>query len=245
VTSALKLKNITKVYEHGRQPLEVLSPLSLSIAREEVVCIIGPNGSGKSTLLKIVAGIEEPTAGTLTISGAPGYVPQQPSLLPWRTVEQNLRLPGDISAQDRRQTKADIRQLLQDFGLLEFADVYPKALSGGMQQKVALLRAVLWNPAFLLLDEPFASLDSITRLEMQRWLLSLQRRFHSTILCVTHDIREAMFLADTIYVLAQRPGHIRQKLVVDLPRPRQPHHLVTAGAKKLEKNLYDLLVPAL
>ena len=243
--SALKLKNITKVYEHGRQPLEALSSLSLNIAREEVVCLIGPNGCGKSTLLKIVAGIEEPTAGTVTMSGTPGYVPQQPSLLPWRTVEQNLWLPGDISAQAGRQTKTDIRQLLQDFGLLEFAGVYPKALSGGMQQKVALLRAILWNPAFLLLDEPFAGLDSITRLEMQRWLLNLQHRFHSTILCVTHDIREAMLLADTIYVLGQRPGHIRQKWTVDLPRPRQPRHLATAKAKKLEKNLYDLLVPAL
>lgn len=242
--TALKLKNITKVYGSGRHSLAALSEISLNVKREEIVCLIGPNGSGKSTLLKLVAGIEEPTSGSLTLSGTPGYVPQQPSLLPWRTVEQNLRLPGDIAAGGTRTDQAGIRQLLADFGLLEFAGAYPKALSGGMQQKVALLRAVLWNPAFLLLDEPFAPLDSITRLEMQQWLLELQRKFRSTVLCVTHDIREAIFLADTIYVLGQRPGHIRQICEVGLARPRQPRHLSTARAKKLEKDLYGWLVPA-
>jgi ABC-type nitrate/sulfonate/bicarbonate transport system ATPase subunit len=232
----LEVEDLSKVY-YGQAgapgPVEVLSAVSFALAKEEFIAIIGPNGSGKSTLLKLLAGIEAPTAGKISSAGQAAYLPQQLSLLPWRTVEQNLSLPDDVRRTSPRQSPADIRKLLKDFGLLEFAAFYPRALSGGMQQKVALLRTVLCSPSLMLLDEPFAALDAITRLELQRWLLDLKRRTRSSVVCVTHDIREAVFLADTIYVLSQRPGRIKRKFSV----PAKP-----AARNKLETKLYELLV---
>ncbi|HZL08230.1 MAG TPA: ABC transporter ATP-binding protein [Candidatus Dormibacteraeota bacterium] len=213
--------------------VEALSSINLTFNKQEVTVIIGPNGSGKSTLLKLLAGIEQPSSGKVIGLGQTAYLPQQLSLLPWRTVRQNLQLPGDISGLAPAKSQTKITKLLKDFDLLEFESLYPHQLSGGMQQKLSLLRTVLTNRPMMLLDEPFAALDAITRLEMQRWLLELKRRTGCGIICVTHDIREAVFLADTIYVLSPRPGTIKQKFKV----PSKP-----ADQAKLETQLYNLLV---
>jgi ABC-type nitrate/sulfonate/bicarbonate transport system ATPase subunit len=232
----LEVKNISKAYGKGPGTLKVLSSINISVSEAEFVAVIGPNGCGKSTLLKLIAGIDTPTSGKLAGTVRSSYLPQQPSLLPWRTVEQNLLLPGDVRRDLPKHDLAATRQLLKDFGLREFAGFYPRTLSGGMQQKVALLRAVITSPALLLLDEPFAALDALTRLELQRWLLDLQRTTRAAVICVTHDIREAVFLADTIYVLSRRPAKVRQRFSVPSG---------AAGQRNLEKKLYELLVPAL
>lgn len=233
MAAQLEVKDLSKVYDEPGSALEVLSSINLTLNKDGFVAIIGPNGSGKSTLLKLIAGIEQPTAGQVTGASQAAYLPQRPSLLPWRTVEQNLMLPGEVRKTSPRPSRAKIKKLLKDFGLLEFAAFYPRALSGGMQQKVALLRTVLCDPSLLLLDEPFAALDAITRLELQQWLLDLKRRLHSSVICVTHDIREAVFLADTIYVMSQRPGRIKRKFTVT-SKP--------AGQRQSEAKLHKLLV---
>jgi ABC-type nitrate/sulfonate/bicarbonate transport system ATPase subunit len=217
----LSIKNVTKVYTDGPQRVSALSAITLTLRPQERAVIIGPNGSGKSTLLKLVAGIEQPSSGVIMTAAPPAYVPQRPSLLPWRSVEQNLLLVHDVQQITPRPTRAAIGKLLKDFGLVEFRDFYPGALSGGMQQKVALLRSVMTNPSVLLLDEPFAALDAITRLEVQRWLLDLTKKMRASFLCVTHDIQEAVLLADTIYVLSTRPGHIQQTFRVSARVNRQ------------------------
>jgi putative hydroxymethylpyrimidine transport system ATP-binding protein len=207
----LVINNVSKVYGGSRtQSVQALSGISLTLQARQQAVIIGPNGSGKSTLLKLIAGIEQPSSGVITMPEQPAYVPQRPSLLPWRSVAQNLLLPYDVQHRIDRPSQEDITKLLTDFGLAEFADFYPGALSGGMQQKVALLRSVLGGSPLLLLDEPFAALDAITRLELQQWLLDLCKKMRASFLCVTHDIQEAIRLADTIYVLSSRPGQIRE-----------------------------------
>jgi ABC-type nitrate/sulfonate/bicarbonate transport system ATPase subunit len=238
------LKDIGKVYNQRTATITALASVDLSVGPKEFVCIIGPNGCGKSTLLKLIAGIEQPTSGSLIVDTNTAYVPQQPSLLPWRTVKQNLELPADIKGTASNAKQDDIEQMLHDFGLSEFANMYPRALSGGMQQKVALIRAVLFSPALLLLDEPFAALDALTRLELQSWLLRLRQRTHSAVVCVTHDIHEAVFLADTIYVLSQRPGCARQKLIVKHPRTKAPRQRTAPYIRRQEKTLTELVAAA-
>jgi ABC-type nitrate/sulfonate/bicarbonate transport system ATPase subunit len=233
MAAQVTIKDLGKIYQDHEQQITALAPISISVSKEEFVCVIGRNGSGKSTLLKLIASIEKPTSGTIRLAASTAYVPQRPSLLPWRTVEKNLFLPGDVAGAKREHSRADIHKLLADFGLTKFMAFYPHQLSGGMQQKVALLRAALGNPACLLLDEPFASLDAITRLELQDWLLTLKQNIHASVICVTHDIREALRLADTIYVLNSKPGHTVEKFSVT-SRP--------TDQKNLEAKLHKLLL---
>jgi ABC-type nitrate/sulfonate/bicarbonate transport system ATPase subunit len=233
MAAQLTLKSLGKVYQEHGQELTALSPVSMTVAKGEFVCVIGRNGSGKSTLLKLIAGIEEPTSGTIQLATVAAYVPQGASLLPWRTAEGNLCLPGDVAHVRSEESRDSIRKLVADFGLAEFATFYPHQLSGGMQQKVALLRAALGNPSCLLLDEPFAALDAITRLELQDWLLELRKALHFSAICVTHDIQEAVRLADTIYVLNKQTNHTMKKFSVPASQVQQ---------KNLEAKLYQLLV---
>jgi ABC-type nitrate/sulfonate/bicarbonate transport system ATPase subunit len=239
MTARLTVKNLAKVYSQGDGVVKALKSISLRVKAGEFVCIIGPNGSGKSTLLKLIAGIESPTAGTLQAAAGGAYVPQQASLLPWRTVEANLALPAEIQP-SLGITPDDIKRWLTEFGLSEFAAMYPAALSGGMQQKVALIRAALFSSSLLLLDEPFAALDAITRRELQAWLLDFKQKTRATVVCVTHDIHEAVFLADTIYVLSPRPGRIEWKFIVKHPATgrRLP---AAAYIQRLEKTLTGLV----
>lgn len=229
----ITIRDLGKTYQRGDQQLTALSSINLELQPDERAVIVGPNGCGKSTLLKLIAGIEQPSSGTIQQSVQPAYVPQQPSLLPWRTVEENVLLPYDVQKALHRPSPTKLKRWLKDFGLFDFRAFYPSALSGGMQQKAALLRGVLAYPSLLLLDEPFAALDAITRTAMQRWLVELQHKTHASLLCVTHDIREAIAIGHTIHVMSDRPGRIVQTV-------RVPKSL--AERRRLETRLQTLLV---
>ncbi len=246
----LLVRGVTKIFRTGRQRLDVLASIDLAIAAGEFVSLIGPSGCGKSTLFNIIAGVEQPTSGMIAIdgdaehvrTGKAGYMPQQPLLLPWRTVEENVMLGLDVRHVPRKKARYEANELLKHFGLAEFAHNYPSTLSGGMRQRVALLRTVLFNRSFLLLDEPFGALDALTRLACQMWLLDLWQEVHSSVLFITHDVREAMLLSDRIYVLSARPARVLRIVDVDLPRPRQPEQLALEQAVQLEQELMSLLL---
>jgi ABC-type nitrate/sulfonate/bicarbonate transport system ATPase subunit len=246
----LLAREVSKIYRDGRKTLEALTPIDLVVNVGEFVTLIGPSGCGKSTLFNIVAGVEQPTAGLVAIDGDPtgvragktGYMPQQPLLLPWRTVEENVLLGLDVRHVPRKKAQFQARELLTRFGLADFAHHYPATLSGGMRQRVALLRTVLFNSSFLLLDEPFGALDALTRLSLQMWLLELWQAFHASVLFITHDVREAILLSDRIYVLSARPGRVLRVAAVDLPRPRRAEHQLLEQALRLEQELIALLM---
>lgn len=212
--------------------VEALSPLDLTIAPGEVVTLLGPSGCGKTTLLRMVGGLEPLSSGTISIDGdSPaaarrlkryGLVPQSPGLLPWRDVDANARLLQDINAAANPAPMPDVAELLDRVGLTEFRHAYPHELSGGMQQRVALVRAFALGAPYLLMDEPFAALDEITRADMRHLLASLCDPISTGVLFVTHSLAEAVFLSDRVVVLSSRPGRVVGTVDVDLPRPRLP-----------------------
>ena len=211
---------------------DALSPVDLTIAPGEVVTLLGPSGCGKTTLLRMVAGIEPPSSGTITIDGdSPnsarrrkrfGLVPQSPALLPWRTVEANARLLQDINLGGNPTRLPDVVELLDRVGLADFRNAYPHELSGGMQQRVGLVRAFAIDAPYLLMDEPFAALDEITRADMRHLLATLCEPTNTGVLFVTHSLAEAVYLSDRVVVLSSRPGRVVGTVEVDLPRPRVP-----------------------
>lgn len=249
-TPKLRVQGVTKAFYSGRQRLDTLASIELTVAVGKFVSLIGPSGCGKSTLFNIIAGVEEPDSGTIAIdgdsspdrAGKAGYMPQQPLLLPWKTVEENVMLGLDVRHVPRKQARQEAHELLKRFGLVEFADYYPARLSGGMRQRVALLRTVLFNRTFLLLDEPFGALDALTRLACQMWLLDVWQEFHSSVLFITHDVREAILLSDRIYVLSARPARVLRVVEVDLPHPRKQEYLALEQAVQLEQELLSLLL---
>ena len=246
----LLVEGVSKTYRDGRKSLETLASIDLVVNAGEFVTVIGPSGCGKSTLFNIVAGVDQPTSGVVAIdgdttgarAGKSGYMPQQPLLLPWRSVEENVMLGLDVRRVPHKKAQFEARELLKRFGLAEFAQNYPATLSGGMRQRVALLRTVLFNSAFLLLDEPFGALDALTRLSLQMWLLELWQTFHSSVLFITHDVREAILLSDRIYVLSSRPARVLRVVEVDLARPRRSEDLALEQAVRLEQELVTLLM---
>ena len=246
----LLVQRVTKVYRNGRRSLEAIASIDLAVAVGEFVSVIGPSGCGKSTLFNIIAGVEKASSGLIAIdgeadvvrAGKSGYMPQQPLLLPWRTVEENVMLGLDVRRVPRKKAQQGAYELLKRFGLADFAQHYPATLSGGMRQRVALLRTVLFNRNFLLLDEPFGALDALTRLSSQMWLLDLWQEFHASVLFITHDVREAIFLSDRIYVLSARPARVLRMVEVDLPRPRRPEQLALEPSVQLEQELVTLLL---
>ncbi len=230
---AVLAEDIGKTFlDHGRRT-QALAGLDLEIASGEFVSIIGPSGCGKSTLLRLIGGLIEPDRGRLTVDGlAPadgraakrfGLVPQSPALLPWRTVRENLTLLPKLNRGQGRGpvTDDEIDDLLQSVGLAPFADALPAELSGGMQQRVSLVRAFALRPPVLLMDEPFAALDEITRAEMRFLLLDLWRDTRATVVFVTHSIEEAVLLSDRVLVFTGRPGQVSDELTIELERPRE------------------------
>jgi ABC-type nitrate/sulfonate/bicarbonate transport system ATPase subunit len=246
----LVVQDVSKTYKNGRQYVDALKSVDLTVNVGEFATVIGPSGCGKSTLFNIVAGVDQPTSGVVAIdgdahsvrAGRSGYMPQQPLLLPWRTVEENVMLGLDVRRVPRKKAQHEAHELLKRFGLADFASNYPATLSGGMRQRVALLRTVLFNSSFLLLDEPFGALDALTRLSLQMWLLELWETFSSSVLFITHDVREAILLSDRIYVLSSRPARVVRVVEVELPRPRRPEHLALEQAVQLEQELVALLM---
>lgn len=212
--------------------LEALAPVELSIGAGEIVTLIGPSGCGKTTLLRMIAGLERPTGGSITIDGATpdaarkakriGFIPQSPALLPWRTVEANARLLLDLNSSANPASPPDPIELLERVGLGEFRQAYPHELSGGMQQRVGLVRAFALGARYLLMDEPFAALDEITRADMRHLLAELCEPTGAAVVFVTHSLAEAVFLSDRVAVMRPRPGSIVDTIDVGLPRPRRP-----------------------
>ena len=249
-TPKLVVQGVSKTFYSGRQSLETLAEIDLTVGTGEFVTVIGPSGSGKSTLFNIIAGIETPDSGIIAIdgqegverAGKSGYMPQQPLLLPWKTVEENVILGLDVLHVPRKRALAQAHELLKRFGLAEFAQYYPAALSGGMSQRVALLRTVLFNRSFLLLDEPFGALDALTRLASQMWLLDVWQEVHSSVLFITHDVREAVLLSNRVYVLSARPARVLRVVDINLPYPRRHEQLASAEAAQLEQELLALLL---
>ncbi|WP_232381110.1 ABC transporter ATP-binding protein [Paenibacillus tianjinensis] len=237
---------------HG-QP--IFSKLSMEVYQGEFISVVGASGCGKSTLFKIIAGLLEPAAGDIRISGLPplnaatrlgkiGYMPQQDLLLPWRTVLDNCLLPWELRRNSSKEDAVQqIRGLLHRFGLAGTEAAYPQELSGGMRQRVALLRTLAAGNDLLLLDEPFGALDAITKRELHRWLLELWGGLGKTVLFITHDLEEALLLSDRIYLMSGGSGEGLHEMTVDLPRPRhyqlnyQPQFIVLR--EELERRLHE------
>jgi NitT/TauT family transport system ATP-binding protein len=232
VSATIEVTGVTKSFG----ALAALSSIDLHVGSGEIVTVLGPSGSGKTTLLRIIGGLDEPTTGTVTVDGTSphaarrakriGFVPQSPALLPWRSVGANARLLLDLNRRPRSGTPAtgrpDVTELLAEVGLDGFVDAYPHELSGGMQQRVALVRAMALGAPLLLMDEPFAALDEITRADMRHLLARLCEQLATTVLFVTHSIAESVFLSDRVVVLSSRPGRIVGIEPISLPRPRHP-----------------------
>jgi NitT/TauT family transport system ATP-binding protein len=251
----IELDSIGMTYAAASGPVEALSAISFGVARGEFVALVGPSGCGKSTLLRIVAGLRPPTGGRVSVDGARvdkplaavGMVFQAPVLLKWRRLLDNVLLPADLAGLPRRDYMDRAQALLATTGLAEFALKYPAELSGGMQQRASLCRALLLDPPILLMDEPFGALDAMTRDEMNLELLRVwgeeeappDRR--KTIVFVTHSIPEAVFLADRVVVMTPRPGRVRRIFDVPLPRPRTVASRASAEFGRLSLQVYETL----
>jgi NitT/TauT family transport system ATP-binding protein len=226
----LVVSGVSKRFELGKGSVEALRQVGLSLETGQFGALIGPSGCGKSTLLRLVADIAAPSEGSITIDGEPpaqcrrdhriGFVFQDPALLPWRSVLENVRLPLEVAGKRGVGSGHSPMDLLKLVGLEAFADARPSQLSGGMQQRAAIARALVLAPKLLLLDEPFGALDEITRHKMNLELLRIWQATGTTALMVTHSIQEAVFMADFVFVLAARPGRIVDQIEVGLPRPR-------------------------
>lgn len=225
----LEIQNLRKVFRIGDQYVTALEEIDFSVGKGELICILGRSGCGKSTLLKILAGFLPPTAGRVLLGGVPvqkpgperGVVFQEDALFPWLTVEENLAFGYRRMRRSRKQVVEEVDRYLALVGLSEFRHYLPREISGGMKQRVALARVLILQPRVLLMDEPFAALDAQTREEMQQLLLSLWEKLSHTVLFVTHDVAEAVTLADRVLLMDKDPGRIREDIRVDLPRPRK------------------------
>jgi NitT/TauT family transport system ATP-binding protein len=228
VSASISLRGVTKFF--GR--LEALRLIDLDISAGEIVTVLGASGSGKTTLLRLIGGLDEPSAGVVSVDGGSphaarvakrvGFVPQSPALLPWRTVARNASLLLEVNRESTSDAARSPTELLAEVGLADFAGAYPHELSGGMQQRVSLVRAMALGAPLLLMDEPFAALDEITREDMRHLLARLCESLPTTVVFVTHSVPESVYLSDRVVVLSQRPGRIVGAEPIDLPRPRRP-----------------------
>ena len=225
---AIELADVWKTFDKGGRAVEALQGISVEIARNEFAAILGPSGCGKSTLLNMVAGFDTPTRGAVRFDGEPVRTPsprravvfQEPALFPWYTVLDNITFGLKTRGMAPAAYQARVATIIDQVGLRGFESHYPAELSGGMKQRVGIARVLVMEPDVLLMDEPFGSLDAQTRAVMQELLLSVWERHQHTVLFVTHDIEEALLLADSVSVMTARPGRIKRRLTVELPRPR-------------------------
>jgi NitT/TauT family transport system ATP-binding protein len=226
----LELKNLRKTYTDGsgEASVEALSTINLTVRQGEFLSVVGPSGCGKSTMLRIIAGLEQPTTGSVCIngeqlaepSGRVGFVFQEYALFPWRTVSENVEFGLEVKNIPRAERRRMALEYIREFGMGGFEDTYPKELSGGMKQRVAIARTLITDPSIILMDEPFGSLDSQTRNALQEFLLAVWQNSHKTIIFVTHNIDEAVFLSQRVIGFSSRPGSIKLALDLNLPTPR-------------------------
>ena len=248
MTSGVQVSGLT--HRYGTRM--VLDAVHLTADDGQLVALVGPTGCGKSTILRVLAGLVTPSAGTAEIGGrsaiaTPGlaaFMPQGDTLLPWRTALQNAVLGARVAHTDTDATMLRARELFTRFGLVGYEDVWPRELSGGMRQRVALLRTVLVNRPVVLLDEPFGALDQLTRGDLQAWLADVLVDEPRTTVLVTHDVDEALRLADAIVVLSPRPGRVVDVIAVDAPRPRHPARLTESHFAMLKRQVLAALRPS-
>lgn len=242
----IQISNVGKVFSSGDRDVVALDDINLDIGPGEFICLLGPSGCGKSTLLNAVAGFSLPTAGSILVEGTAvqspgpdrGMVFQEYALFPWMTVEKNIAFGLEIKNMPRAQIREKVAALLEMLNLQDFRDRYPKDLSGGMRQRVAIARVLALDSPIMLMDEPFGALDSLTRRNLQDELLRIWMEYKKTIIFVTHSIEESIYLADRIVVMTYRPGKVKRVVSVAMPRPRDPS---SAGFNDLKKQL-SLLV---
>jgi NitT/TauT family transport system ATP-binding protein len=245
----LEVQGLGKVFDSRRGPVEALRDISFTVRKREFVCVIGRSGCGKSTLIRILAGLETPTAGKLLVEGREvqgpgpdrGMVFQSYTLFPWLTVKKNVMFGLQRIGVDSYNAELEAMSWIRMVGLAEFADHYPSQLSGGMKQRVAIARALANKPRVLLMDEPFGALDDQTRCTMQSYLQEIWQNVEVTILFITHDLDEAIYLADRILVLDANPGRVQEIIDVPLPRPRTPEQFVEPRFLAVKQRLEALI----
>jgi NitT/TauT family transport system ATP-binding protein len=239
-----RLSGVRKVFERRNDtPLVAIEDVSFDIAQGQLISLLGPSGCGKTTVLRILAGLTDATSGMVEIRGQPvtgpqrdfGVAFQSPTLMPWRTVMENILFPMEVQGRKNAAARERARELLRLVGLEGFEQVYPKQLSGGMQQRAALCRALIHEPTLLLMDEPFGALDELTRMEMNDLLLDIRRVTKATVLFVTHSISEAVYLSDVVLVFSKRPARIALRLEVDIPYPRSNQLRYSDHFNRLER----------
>jgi ABC-type nitrate/sulfonate/bicarbonate transport system ATPase subunit len=245
----LRVDSVSMTFATPSGAFQALAPITLSIPQGRFVSLIGPSGCGKSTIFNIIAGLLEPTGGRVLIDGVDatgtigrvGYMLQKDLLLAWRTVLDNVILGMEIQHVPLRAARERALPLLRRYGLSGFEYLYPHSLSGGMRQRAALLRTLLFDTDVILLDEPFGALDAQTKLQMQEWLMQLWSDFHKTVLFVTHDVEEAIYLSDELHVMGTRPGRIIASIPVELPRPRLRTSALTPDFLAIKERCLELL----
>ena len=238
---AIRIQQVGMSFDDRSGKLDVLQDITADIAPQEFVCILGPSGCGKTTLLRLVGGLLQPTQGTIRFAGDQppqiGLVFQQSNLMPWRTVLDNITLPLEVSGAEEADAQERAREMVDLVGLEAFTGAWPASLSGGMAQRVAIARAYIQDPDLLLLDEPFGSLDALTRETMGTELLRIWSARRKTVVMVTHSISEALLLADRVLVLSQRPASVKMDFAVGLNRPRSADMRYTAQFAELSRAL--------
>lgn len=242
--SRLTVENLSVSFE-----TDIIKNISFEVSEGEIISVIGPSGCGKSTLFNVISGILRQNKGLIKIDGSEekqrqgkfGYMFQEPLLFPWLNVLENVMLGYKIKRLVRSQAKTKTFELLKKFNLFEYANYYPGSLSGGMKQKVALLRTIAFNSSLLLLDEPFGSLDAITRSSLHLYLLEIWKKLKLTIIFTTHDIREAIFLSDRVYILSKKPATVIDCIKINLSHPRKIKDLTSFKFIKMEKKLMNML----
>ena len=246
----LEVSHLCKNFNSGGKTTVALKDVNFKVHRRELICVVGPSGCGKSTLVRIIAGLEEHNGGAVLLKGQPvsgpgsdrGMVFQGYTLFPWLTVKKNVMFGLEVNGHGRMESEREALQWLQLIGLEKFADSYPNQLSGGMKQRVAIVRALANQPRVLLMDEPFGALDAQTRSRMQTHLLEIWRKIDITIVFITHDLDEAILLADRILVLSAHPGEVQEFIEVPVPQPRNMLQTVTreflATKARLEELIY-------
>ena len=241
----LAIRDLSVVFSDENAGLNALDRISFDVHPREFVCVLGSSGSGKTTLLRILAGLIPPTSGSFMFGQgeqpSTGMVFQQANLMPWRTVIENIMLPLEVKQLEEATARVKAQEMIELVGLQGFENSLPRDLSGGMAQRVALARALIHDPDLLLLDEPFGSLDALTRERMWTELSRIWEARQKTVIMVTHSINESLFLADRVIVLTQRPGSVKLDLNVDLPRPRNDEIRYTPHFGKLARKLKDAI----
>jgi NitT/TauT family transport system ATP-binding protein len=250
---ALEVRGLSREFDTPQGTVTALKDINFTTYRREFVCVIGPSGCGKSTLIRILAGLETPSSGKVLLEGKEvrgpgpdrGMVFQGYTLFPWRTVKKNVMFGLEMAGRGRMIAEEEALQWIDLVGLSKFANSYPHQLSGGMKQRVAIARALAGQPRILLMDEPFGALDAQTRSRMQAYLMEIWQNIDVTILFITHDLDEAIYLADRILVLKAHPGEVQEVIEVPVPQPRSPDQFLSSEFLATKKRLEELIHPPL